>query len=320
MDLIFMNSQKEDVGVLKDYTFDLAFGTDENDFECVVSAASHCCEAGFFLYYEGSEYGGIVDSIEVNTEAEEVKYTGRTWHGILDSKILEPDAGEDYLIVEGEANAVLAFLIDRMGLPTLFKASEEDSGVQINYQMNRYIRGYEAIRKLLKASGMKLNMVFKMGFVELSASPIIDYSKDERFDTDQISFVIKKNFKPLNHVICLGKGELKDREVIHVYSDSSGKICDEQVLTGIDEVCKVYDCSNAESSEELRQGGIDLILESWNSDEVNFGFDLEGETYDVGDIVGAVEASTGIEVAADITKKIVSIKDNTTIISYKVGE
>ena len=150
MDLIRMDSQKKDLGCLKDYTFDLAFGTDENDFECVVNATGHCCEAGFFLYYEGSEYGGIIDSIAINTETEEVKYSGRTWHGILESKILEPDAGEDYLIVEGEANAVLAFLIDRIGLSSLFKASEEDSGIQIKYQMNRYINGYKAIRKMLK--------------------------------------------------------------------------------------------------------------------------------------------------------------------------
>ena len=29
MDLIYMNRSKEDIGVLKDFTFDLAFGTNE---------------------------------------------------------------------------------------------------------------------------------------------------------------------------------------------------------------------------------------------------------------------------------------------------
>ena len=32
MDLIYANNQMEDIGVLLDYEFDLAFGSDENDF------------------------------------------------------------------------------------------------------------------------------------------------------------------------------------------------------------------------------------------------------------------------------------------------
>lgn len=321
MDLIYMNSKKEDVGVMQDYVFDLAFGSDENDFECKVDAVNHCCEAGFYLYYEGAEYGGIIDSVQIDTDAGEVTYSGRTWHGIMNSKILEPDTGEDYLVLDGEANAMLDSLLARMGLTGLFRASTEESGINIpNYQMNRYIGGYDGIRKMLKASGAKLNLSFKDGFVELSAKPLIDYSKDEQFDTDQIAFIIKKNSSPINHVICLGKGDLAEREVIHVYADSEGCISDTMSFTGIQEVSAVYDYPNAESSEKLRQGGIDMILESWNSDEIKFDFNSNDKTYDIGDVVGAVEYVTGIEVSADITKKIVTINNNATTISYKVGE
>lgn len=321
MDLIYMNAKKEDVGVMQDSTMDLAFGRDENNYECSIASVNHCCEEGYFLYYEGTEYGGIVDDIGIKTDSEEITYYGRTWHGILDSKILEPDAGEDYLILSGEANEMLAFLIDRMGLSALFRASTDASGINIgNYKMNRYIKGYQGIRKMLKASGAKLNLSFKDGFVELSAKPIIDYSKDEQFDTDQIDFDIKKRYHPLNHVICLGTGDLAEREVIHVYADAEGNISDTQVFFGIDEVSDIYEYPNAESSEELRQGGIDMIQESWNGNEVYFDFDADDTSYDIGDIVGAKERRTGIEVNTEITKKIVKIKNNTTTISYKVGE
>ena len=37
MDLIYTNENREDVGVLFGYSFDLAFGIDENDFECKLS-------------------------------------------------------------------------------------------------------------------------------------------------------------------------------------------------------------------------------------------------------------------------------------------
>lgn len=316
-----MNTDFEDVGVLQDYTMDLAIGSDENNFECVVDTQRHCCEAGFFLYLEGTDYGGIIDSIKVNTKSEEVAYLGRTWHGILNSKIFEPDAGEDYLILSGEANNTLSVLVSRMGLSALFQASNEDSGINIsNYKMNRYIDGYEGIKKMLKASGAKLNISFENGHVMLSAAAIVDYSQDEQFDTDQIEFSIKKNFKPVNHCICLGKGDLHEREVIHLYADSSGNISHTQSLTGVHEVTAIYDYSSAESSEELENGGNELIQASWNSDEIKFDFASNQSAYDIGDIVGAIERVTGISVAAEITKKIVKIQKGTQTINYKVGE
>lgn len=321
MDLIYMNESREDVGVMKDYTLDLAFGSGENDFECVIPLGNHCCEDGFFLYIEGTEYGGIIDSIRIDTEYSLLTYMGRTWHGILESKIIEPDAGEGYLVMDGEANEQLAFLIDRMGLGALFHVSEEDSGIVVsNYKMNRYIEGYSGIRKMLKAFGAKLHISFEKGMVELSAVPLVDYSEDEQFDEDQIEFVITKHHKPINHVICLGQGELAEREVIHVYADEAGNISDVQVFTGLDEVTAKYNFSSVESSEELRQGGIDIIKESWASDEVSIDFDSDASVYDIGDIVGAKELTTGIEVAANITKKIVKIQSENITISYKVGE
>ena len=50
------------------YTLDMAYGTDENNFECTIDRDAHCCAKGFYLYVEGEEYGGIIDKIRVNTE------------------------------------------------------------------------------------------------------------------------------------------------------------------------------------------------------------------------------------------------------------
>lgn len=321
MDLIYMNEARADIGVLKDCALDLAFGADENDFECKIASDNHCCEKKFFLYIEGTEYGGIIDDLKIDTSAAEITYIGRTWHGILNSKILEPDEGEAYLITSGEANAMLAMLIQRMGLSELFRASDKDSGITVkSYKMNRYIAGYDGIRKMLKASGAKLNIKFTEGMVELSAVPFVDYSKDEQFDTDQIDFVVCEKGNPVNHAICLGKGELTERMVRHVYADAFGNITDSQVFTGLSEVVQVYENTTAESEEELIQGGIDIIKESWNANEVSIDFDADGTVYDIGDIVGAKERITGIEASAEVTKKIVTVKNEIITIQYKVGE
>ncbi len=321
MDLIYMDEDRKDIDILRDYALDLAYGQDENDFECTISEDNHCCKKGYFLYIEGTEYGGIIDDIGGDTEAEEIVYNGRTWHGILNTKIIEPDTGEDYLIVSREANEAIGMLIERLSLSGIFKTSEENSGIMISsYKMNRYIRGYDGIRKMLRAFGAKLHIEFKNGFVELSAKPFVDYSKDEQFDKDQINFKFKKRGNCLNHVICLGKGDLAEREVIHVYADSLGNISETQVETGLKEVSDIYENVNAESSDVLRQGGIDKIKEAWNSDELDFNFDADGETYDIGDIVGAKEDVTDVEVKAEITKKIVNVSESSIVISYKVGE
>lgn len=317
LDLIYTNTNKEDLGVMKDYTLDLAFGNDENDFECVIDQNTHCCEEDFFLYIEGTEYGGIIDNIGVDTANEEVTYSGRTWHGVLNSKVLCPDTDEDYLVISGEANSVLGSLIDRMGLNFLFKASDETSGIEIsNYKMNRYIKGYDGIRKMLKTYGAKLNIVFSNGFVVLSAKPIIDYSQDEQFDKDQIAFTVKQMGNPTNHVICLGKGDLSEREVIHVYADEYGNISETQVFTGLSEVTAVYENTNAENSEELKQGGIDIIKEAWASDELDAAFNFEDKNFDIGDIVGGNDTEVGVSARREIQKKIVTIANGDVTISY----
>ena len=342
MDLIYMNRSKEDIGVLKDFTFDLAFGANENDFECTVSRNNHCCEGGYFLYIEGTEYGGIIDDIKTDTDANEVVYHGRTWHGFLDSKCIIPlQSGEEststvtlktadetgtslinkYLIVSGEANNVLAWLIKRLGLESLFIASTENSGITIkSFQFDRYCMAYDGIWKMLKSAGAKLKVHFSEGMAVLEAKKIVDYSKDEQFDSDQIEMEIKNYYHPLNHLICLGKGDLDERLVIHLYADSNGNISHMQSLTGIQEVTDVYDYSSAESAEELEAKGIEKMQESWNGDYVSTEFDSNSNSFDIGDVVGAKDNETGMFGTAEITKKIVKIENNSTTISYKVGE
>lgn len=265
MDLIYADDQRVDIGVMMAYTLDMAYGADENDFECTIDRDAHCCEKGYYLYVEGEEYGGIIDRIRVNTEKDEIIYKGRTWHGVLEGKVICPDPGLDYLVLNGEANEVLQEIIDRIGLSDLFVASSEDSGINIvSYEMNRYIYGYTGIKKMLKEFGGKLRIRWVDGMVELSALPIVDYSQDEEFDTSQVDFTVEKDFLPVNHMICLGQGDLADRAVIHIFTDENGGvqpyatvdepvqdsdyILDEsnRVMEGSDEVVEVLDYPGAE--------------------------------------------------------------------------
>lgn len=330
MDLIYMTADKEDIGVLQEYELDLEIGG-ENDFECTLAAKAHCCHEGYFLYIEGTEYGGVIDSIQSDTGTKDVTYSGRTWHGILGSKIIIPLQGTDasksgvtlkttdskgaslinrYLIVSGDANDCIQYIIDRIGLSDMFAAPGTASGFTINqFQFNRYTDAYKGLQKMLASAGLKLHLEYRDGKVIVSAQDRYDYAEDDSFDSDMLDFRVAKNYKTVNHLICLGSGELEKRMVIHLYADTEGNISQTQTQFGFDEYCAVYDFSAVESEEELLQYGTDELQSMWKQDELSIDFDEAMDAYDVGDIVGAADVVTGVEISSIITKKIVTIKN-----------
>lgn len=168
MDLIHEDSNHAMLGAIDRYELDLAFGLDENDFECTMAISDHCCSIGDYLamqdvvagHVKYTEYGGRIDGVCVDTGKETVTYSGRTWQGILSKKIVCPDDGQDYLVLSGDANEVLAILIQRTGLGDLFETSGEKAGITItSYQMDRYIDAYTGMWKMLKCAGDRKSVV-----------------------------------------------------------------------------------------------------------------------------------------------------------------
>ena len=317
MDLIYTNAKKVDQGVLSAYAFDLSFGAAENNFEMTIGMSEATLETGAFIYMEGAEYGGTVDARKTHTNDESIIYKGRTWHGILNSKVIEPDSGENYLVVSGDANEVLAFLVARLGLSDLFLVAATSAGISINkYQFRRYCKGYDGIRAMLAANGAKLKIMWKNRSVLLYAEPIVDYTESP-IDGDTTDLTVEQHEKKVNHLFCLGRGELAEREVIHLYVDQFGKIGDTQYYTGLDEIADVYDNSN---SEDLRSDGIKKLEELRDNDKAEMDLnESESPEYDIGDIVGAMDVKSGVSVAAAVSQKIVRISNGAISTEYKTG-
>ena len=320
MDLIYTNAKAVDIGVLSAYAFDLSFGASENDFEMVLGSRDTALEFGAYVYMEGTEYGGIVDGMKTSTGGETVTYKGRTWHGILNSKIIQPDSGAAYYTVSGDANSVLSGLVSRLGLSGLFAVSADNAGISIpNYQFHRYCKAYDGIRAMLADCGAKLEIQWKNRSVRLSAVPISDY-RESPIDGDIATLTVEQHKQKVNHLICLGKGELAAREVIHLYVDKWGNIGDVQYYTGLDEITETYDYSNAESSDELRKEGIKRLKELMNNDKADISImETDGLNYDIGDIIGASDIKSGVTVAAAVSQKIVKIQNGAIRTQYKTG-
>ena len=317
MDLIYTDARRIDQGVIPTYAFDLSYGAEENDYEITIGADDVTLESGAVIYIEGTDYGGIVDGLKASTNGATVTYMGRTWHGIMNSKIIQPDSGADYYVVSGEANSVLSALVSRLKLWSLFSVSQSDSGVNISrYQFNRFCKGYDGIRAMLAANGAKLKIRWENRSVVLSVEPIVDYTEFP-VDGDIATLTVEQHQKKVNHLICLGKGDLAKREVIHLYVDQFDRIGKTQYYTLIEEICDTYDNSN---SDDLEKDGIAHLTELRSIDNAEIALpEAEGLSYDIGDIVGAKEMKTGISVTAAVSQKIVKINNGAVSTEYKTG-
>lgn len=265
MELIYTDKNRTEQGEFGQYIFDLAYGYSENDYELEIPLSDHCCEKDCFIYARGTEYGGIVDGMKPDADSGTIAYTGRTFHGILENRIIEPDAGYDYAVFNGDANVVVAEIIGRLQLADLFYVPDSVSGIDIlNYQMPRYVGGYTGIIDMLADVDAKLKMEVKGKYIRLNVEPIMDYAHDEEFDASQIDFSIERNLNPVNHIICAGQGDLAERYIIHLFTDDNGGLLPyakvdnpvgdsdyildktQQQLFGINEVAYFYDFPNAQ--------------------------------------------------------------------------
>lgn len=270
VDLIYTDENRKDLGVLQEYSFDCAFGSDENSFELTTPRREQLLHEGCFVYVENSEIGGIVDKIKVNTRDNQIIYKGRTWHGILADKVLVPDAGEDYVLLSGEANEVLGDIIEMLDLTDLFEASTEVSDFEVDNYFTAYSNPFFVMNDMLHLDTAKLMMVYDgvKKKIILSAIPYVDYSLDEEWSADKKDFEAEKDYLPVNHLICLGKGDLSDRYVIHLFTDEAGNVYDyttdenpvsdddyildksqqDPDLTGVYERVAIYDRDNAKDT------------------------------------------------------------------------
>lgn len=322
MDLIYTNPALIDQGVLNAYELDLSFGVDEseNNFEIIIGKTEPMIEDGALIYVDGTEYGGIVGGLKSDSNNETRTHFGRTWHGVLNSKIIEPDPGADYLIVSGDAHDVLTMLIERFNLSELFTVSPGASGITINaFQFDRYVKGYDGIRKMLSKHGAKLKIRWETRLVVLQVLPIVDFANSP-VDGDEATLTVERYGDKVNHLICLGSGDLAERQVLHLYVDQFGRIGNTKYYTGLAEIVDTYDYGNVDSIEQLRSEGIKHFEEIRNVDSVTVtAYEGSGLEYDVGDIIGGTDTTTGNTASAVVAQKIVKINNGAVSIEYKTS-
>lgn len=313
--LIVTDGQRVDQAAVEDYELDLAFGDSEQSFEVTFELPK--LSAGALVYIDGTEYGGIVDGIRTDTTSTKgITYTGRTWHGILSAKVVRPPSGQDYRTFTGDANAAIADIVTHVGLDTLFSVRQASSGYSVNYRYNRYIDAYSALKSMLSSVGCVLAMSRHDGYVELWAEPVASIGDD--IDSDLMDFEAEATVRVLNHLVCLGSGELKNRTVIDLYANGLGQVSTTQTFFGVEEIAEVYDYASADADTLLSEGAKRL-----KEQQVGGTIDAEvnGEQgWRVGDHVTSRDNVAGVIVSTIIAKKIVKVSEGILTVHYEMGD
>lgn len=317
VDLICADENGVPFHAVSDCVLDCAWGSGENDFELTLYDGTVLPDRGL-VYVDGTEVGGIVDHMkdELSDGVSVVTYSGRSWHGMLAGKVLQPDSGQDYLKVSGPVNQVLSNLLARIGLADVFKVRADSTKTIPTFQFDRYCTAYDGIRRMLAANDLKLMFQEVDGTIWMYAQPIVDHN--DTVDSDLVDFSITKDYRRTNHMIGLGKGDLRNRLVVHYYADGSGKVSDTRTFDGRDEIAAVYDYSSDEKDELDKQTKKQLQdLQGAGAVDVTVH---DGLSLDVGDRVAGRDHVTGLTVTAIVLKKIVKLSGGLLSVSYEVGD
>lgn len=305
--------------------FDVDIGG-SNDFELVINRQNWNgkIKKDCRVFVPGGEFGGMIGGITTSTSQDAIAYTGRTWRGMLDKKIIQPPEGEDYRAVSGELNAILGELVEPE-FPGLFYAEKKSTGVSVRaYQFERYCTLLDGINKLLQSEKHRLEIMYiqgergEPGRVKISAAPIIDYSKEIELSQDnRLDFTMEERWDGVNHLICLGKGELKERTVLHLYVQKDGSIGKTPYYTGTAEITETYEYTSGEEAE-LENDGKKRLQELMNRKKFQMDVAALGLRVEIGDIIGGRDYLTGLSMQKPVTGKILTWKDGEEKLEYKI--
>ena len=298
--------------MLAAYTLSEAWGDDENEFSLKVGIRDAPMPGQYVVAY-GTELGGRVTSVEPADSRGGGRLAvcdGLTWHGMLSKKVLMPPEGSDRPTWSGDAGDGLSWLIGQASLGSVMRA--EPCGVSVSHSFARFEDVYSAMRGMLKACGMRLSLSASDGRVIARAVPVAKASGG-----GALKVVPRLSSGCVNHLVCAGEGQNQERAVVHLYADSQGRVSGVQTLFGPDEVAELYDYSSADVDALVEKGTERLLkMQDFGSVDVEA---RENAGLSVGDLVTGRDEWLGIDVTAEIKKKIVKADGGSVSESYEAG-
>ena len=322
--VILANENLRELGAIKDANITVDLNGDRT-FSVQIARSNWRPELTFssLIYIMGTEYGGIIGEVLTDTTLDYVELKGMSWRGRLAKKIIQPPTGSDYKTVSGELHTVMKSLIESE-FDGLIVVSQEDTGVNVsNYQFDRYCTLYDGLVKMLKSKWYRLQLSFRReqgepGYLFVEAVPIVDYSNRIELSRDcRINYTMDDKRDGVNHLIVAGKGELQDRNVLHLYVQEDGSIGTQQYYTGLQEIADVYENTSTET-DELQSKSEERIRELMNKKTFKMDVAKLGLDVGIGDIVGGRDYLTGMYMAKPVENIVYELIGDVESKTYKL--
>lgn len=315
MDLIYTDKNKVEQGIITNYTFDQEdTTTTANDctFEIQIASSNNILDIGSFVYIPGTELGGRVDTIKIDTAAKIIYASGRTWRGLLATKLLM-SASASYQIA-GNATEIFATLITSFGLANIFTVPYDPNIPRCNTKVSNYTDLYRGMLGAVTDIDYKIQTTYveSIGKVVISFVPIGQYTNANIITSDMFEFSLQKGAPRVNHAI--GKTETM---VVDRFLQADGSIGASQHYFGIDEIMQVYDFDVDTEEELISETDAALQAEKTNDKLEVTALNISA---DLGDYFEAEDIETGIKMAQNVTRKIAKISRDIITYQYKVGE
>lgn len=321
MEFTICDASMMELGALPDsVSLDFDIG-EENDVEIGCSRGQ--VEKGQWIVAFGTEYAAVLEENTSQTNSSDETWCGNAPRKFLQQFIIEPPAGEAYRTVSGDANTVMSEVLDG-AFGGLFSIPDTPSGITIsNYSFDRYTDALTGFTKMLSQKGARINIEVVQGGSEepftivLSAVPIQNLESEIQYSQDsKVSVQFKSYERGINHLICLGQGELTARQVVHLYAQFDGSVGQTQFYTGFRERMATYENTNVESQDELISEGTKRLQELMDYSQMTMS--VQDVDLTIGDIISGRNYDTGFYIAKPVIQKVVTITGGIPEISYKV--
>lgn len=322
--VILANENLRELGAIKDANITVDLNGDRT-FSVQIARSNWRPELTFssLIYIMGTEYGGIIGEVLTDTTLDYVELKGMSWRGRLAKKIIQPPTGSDYKTVSGELHTVMKSLIEPE-FDGLIVVSQEDTGVNVsNYQFDRYCTLYDGLVKMLKSKWYRLQLSFRReqgepGYLFVEAVPIVDYSNRIELSRDcQLNYTMDDKRDGVNHLIVAGKGELQDRNVLHLYVQADGSIGAQPYYTGLQEIAEIYENTSTET-DELWSKSAERLQELMNKKTFRMDVAKLGLDIGIGDIVGGRDYLTGLYMAKPVENIVYELTNDVESRTYKL--
>lgn len=319
MEMILLDKDLKEIGpVSLDIDFEVGDISALNDFELTVPSAPDA----YAIYIPDTEWGGIIEYDEGTTDSSSTTLKGWTWRGLLSQEIIEPPSGSDYKIVSGELNAIIRDILSEV-LGGFFTVPNVNTGKSItSHQFRLYTTVLEGLMDMLSDCGYRMNIYAKKteagGRVQVFCEAVPVTTVEGQYDEDTgLGLRFVRSQMGINHLVCMGTGQLQNRQRVDLYVQENGSIGMAQYYTGLLERTAYYDYSNAESLEELEESGKKRLKELAGYRKLEIT-DVEGQNLEIGDIVIGRHRTMGITVEKPVIKKILTIQGGKETIEYQV--